>query len=66
MKILTKITSRKFLMALAGVVIGLAVGLGVDSGEIVGILSAVASIISYINGEAKVDAARAANTYYEP
>lgn len=65
--ILRKLTSRKFILAVAGVVIGLATALGVDGSVIVemtgligGLLAAVGSVISYINAEAKVDAAAAA------
>ena len=59
-----KITSRKFLLAVTGVVIGLATALGVEGSEITelvgtigGLVAAAGSIIAYINGEAKVDAA---------
>lgn len=65
--ILRKLTSRKFILAVAGVVIGLATALGVDGSVIVemtgligGLLAAVGSVISYINAEAKVDAAAVA------
>ena len=61
-----KITSRKFLMALVGVVSGLALAFGVEGSEITeivsavgGILTALGSAIAYINAEAKVDAAAA-------
>ena len=64
--IIRKITSRKFLMALVGVVSGLALAFGVEGNEIVeivssvgGILTALGSAIAYINAEAKVDAAAA-------
>ena len=64
--IIRKITSRKFLMALVGVVSGLALAFGVDGSEITeivsavgGILTALGSAIAYINAEAKVDAAAA-------
>lgn len=64
--IIRKLTSRKFLLALVGVVSGLAMALGVDGGEltdmigrIAGIVTAAASAITYINAEAKVDAAAA-------
>lgn len=56
-----KLTSRKFLMALVGVVVGIAMAFGVESGEIMGAVTTIGSIIAYINGEAKVDAARVAN-----
>lgn len=61
-----KLTSRKFLMAVVGVVSGLALAFGVKGSEITdivtavgGILTAVGSAIAYINAEAKVDAAAA-------
>lgn len=64
--ILKKLTSRKFIMALVGVAIGLATALGVEGSEIVelvgmigGIVAAVGSAITYIKAEAKVDAAAA-------
>lgn len=59
-----KITSRKFLMAVIGMVSGLALAFGIEGSEIErivaivgGLLTSVGSIISYINGEAAVDAA---------
>lgn len=64
--IIRKITSRKFLMALVGVVSGLALAFGVEGSEITeivtgvgGILTSLGSAIAYINAEAKVDAAGA-------
>lgn len=64
--IIRKLTSRKFLLALVGVVSGLALAFGVDGGEIAqmvsavgGIIAAAGSAIAYINAEAKVDAAAA-------
>ena len=61
-----KLTSRKFLMAVVGVVSGLALAFGVEGSEITeivtavgGILTAVGSAVAYINAEAKVDAAAA-------
>lgn len=64
--IIRKLTSRKFLLALVGVVSGLALSFGVDGGEITqmvsavgGIIAAAGSAIAYINAEAKVDAAAA-------
>jgi hypothetical protein len=62
--ILKKLTSRKFLLALVGAVSGLALAFGVEGGEIErvaatigGIVTAAGSIVAYISGEAKVDAA---------
>ena len=64
--IIRKLTSRKFLMALVGVVSGLALAFGVEGSEINqmvstvgGIIAAAGSAIAYINAEAKVDAAGA-------
>ena len=62
--LLKKLTSRKFLLALVGTVSGLALALGVEGSEIErivgtvgGIVTAAGSIVAYINGEAKIDAA---------
>lgn len=62
--ILKKVTSRKFLLALVGTISGLALAMGVEGGEVErivatvgGIVTAVGSIVAYINGEAKIDAA---------
>lgn len=59
-----KLTSRKFLLAVVGIMSGLALSMGVEGselidmiGKIAGIVTAVASAITYINAEAKVDAA---------
>ena len=64
--IIRKLTSRKFLLALVGVVSGLALAFGVDGNEITqmvsavgGIIAAAGSAIAYINAEAKVDSAAA-------
>ena len=61
---LKKLTSRKFLLAVVGAVSGLALALGVEGTEIErivatvgGIVTAAGSIVAYINGEAKIDAA---------
>ena len=65
--ILRKLTSRKFLLAVVGMVSGIALAFGVEGDEITamvqavaGILTAAGSAIAYINAEAKVDAAAAA------
>ncbi len=55
-----KISSRKFLAALAGLVMGLAMVFGLDEGvmsTVSGALTAVASVVAYIVSEGKVDAA---------
>lgn len=54
-----KITSRKFLTAVAGIVAGLAVAFGLDENmitQVAGVVTAMVSIAAYITGEAKVDA----------
>ena len=55
-----KFLSRKFLISLVGMIVGLAIALGADSSEIMQIAGAVTSAVSavsYIFGEAKIDAA---------
>lgn len=55
-----KLTSRKFLAALAGVATGLAMVFGVDEGAIsmvAGAVTTAASVVSYILTEGMVDAA---------
>lgn len=63
---LKKLTSRKFMLAVIGAVSGLALALGVEGSEIErivgtvgGIVTAAGSIVAYINGESRVDAAAA-------
>lgn len=65
-EIVRKLTSRKFLLALVGVVSGLAMAFGVTGDEIThavtdvaGIITALISAVTYIVAEAKVDAAAA-------
>ena len=60
-EILRKLSSRKLWMAIAGVVTGIAVVLGVDASELEVIVGAVVSVVSavaYIVVEGKVDAER--------
>lgn len=71
-KFIDKITSRKFLLALVGVVSGLAMAFGVEGTEITevvstvaGIVAALGSIVAYTAAEAKVDAAAASATIPE-
>ena len=55
-----KITSRKFLAALAGVATGLAMVFGVDEtaiSTVAGAVTTVASVVSYIMSEGLADAA---------
>ena len=63
--ILKKLLSRKFILAMVGVVSGLAMACGIDGNEINevvtsvgGILTALGSIVSYNAAEAKIDAAK--------
>lgn len=58
--IVRKLTSRKLWLAIAGVATGIAMVLGVDGGEITtvaGAVTALASVITYIVTEGKIDAA---------
>lgn len=57
-----KFTSRKLWVCLIGLIVGLATALGVDASEyqqIAGYVVFGASIVTYILGEAKIDAASA-------
>lgn len=57
-----KLTSRKLWAAAVGVIVGLAAAVGIEENEyaqIVGIVGSIVSAVSYIFGEASVDAARA-------
>lgn len=58
-KIIQKLTSRKLWLALAGIATGVAMVFGVDGGDIVdvaGAITALASVITYIITEGKIDA----------
>ena len=64
MNVLRKLASRKLWMALAGVATGVAMLLGIEGSEIstvAGAVTAVASVITYIVTEGKVDAAAVKN-----
>lgn len=55
-----KLKSRKLWAAVVGVITGLAMVFGLDKGtiaDVAGAVTAAASIVAYILGEAKVDAA---------
>ena len=55
-----KLTSRKLWTAVVGIIIGLAAAFGLpenDMAQIAGIVTSALSVVSYITGEAKVDAA---------
>lgn len=59
--IVRKLTSRKLWLAIAGVAVGIATALGVDSNEIstiAGTVTALTSAVSYIIVEGMVDVAR--------
>jgi len=59
--IITKLTSRKLWLALAGVATGIAMALGASSSEIATIAGAVTtlvSVVAYIVTEGKIDAER--------
>ena len=60
-----KITSRKFLACIAGVVLGICMAFGLDEGTVNTIAGAVTSLISvviYIYTEGKIDAAAVKDT----
>lgn len=64
-----KLTSRKFWMAVVGLVSGLLVAFRVDAETvetISGVIMAAASVIAYIIGEGLADAANAVVTIEEP
>jgi len=67
-EILRKLTSRKFLLAVIGMLVSVAVSNGIEGSElnelvalIVKVGGAAGCAITYINAEAKVDAARESN-----
>jgi phage shock protein PspC (stress-responsive transcriptional regulator) len=63
-----KLSSRKLWAAIAGIVTGLAMVFGLDSNvitEVAGAVVAVASVITYIITEGKVDAAGVKNAIEE-
>ncbi len=56
-----KLSSRKLWAALVGVVVGVAMAFGLSESEwteVAGIITSLVSVVAYIFGEAKVDAAR--------
>ena len=56
-----KLTSRKLWAAVVGVIVGLAAAFGISENEyaqVAGVVGSVVSVVSYIFGEASVDAAR--------
>ena len=62
--LIRKLSSRKLWVAMVGVVVGLAATFGItenDYAQVVGVVGSVVSVLGYIFGEAKVDAARESN-----
>lgn len=60
-KLKQKLSSRKLWVAIVGIVIGLAAAFGIeenDYAQIAGMVTSAVSVIGYIFGEAKIDAAR--------
>lgn len=54
-----KLTSRKLWVAIVGIVVGIAAAFGIEGNDyanIAGIVTAAASVVSYVFGEAKIDA----------
>ncbi|MBE6541605.1 MAG: hypothetical protein E7672_04080 [Ruminococcaceae bacterium] len=63
--IFDKLNSRKLWAALVGVVVGLAAAFGLDESEwtqVAGVMGSIVSVVSYIFGEAKIDAAAIGTT----
>ena len=57
---LTKLTSRKFLTCIAGVILGVCMTFGLDEGTvniIAGAVTSIVSVVIYIYSEGKIDAA---------
>lgn len=64
-EVLKKLSSRKLWLAIAGIATGVAIALGVDASEIetvAGAVTALASVVTYIITEGKVDAEGVKNT----
>lgn len=60
--ILRKLASRKLWAAVAGLAVGIAAAFGLnenDWAQIAGVVTSAVSVVSYIFGEAEIDAARA-------
>ena len=64
-KFLSKLTSRKLWLAIAGVITGVAIAFGVDASTVEVIAGAITSLLSavtYIITEGKIDANQVKNT----
>ncbi len=58
-KLISKMTSRKFLTCIAGIIMGICIAFGLDEGTvstIAGAVTAVVSVVTYIATEGKIDA----------
>lgn len=58
--IFDKLNSRKLWTAIVGIVVGIAAAFGLDESEwvqVAGVMTSAASVVAYIFGEAKIDAA---------
>ena len=67
-EILRKLSSRKLWLALAGIATGIAMALGAESTEIstvAGAVTAIASVVTYIITEGKIDAEGVKNAIIE-
>ncbi len=61
-----KLSSRKLWTAIVGVIVGLAAMFGLDENDyaqVAGIVTSAASVLAYIFGETKIDAARLENDF---
>ena len=60
----SKLSSRKFWVAVAGLVVGVIALLGIktDTSQITGVIMALGSVVAYIVGEGLVDAAAAGSS----
>lgn len=59
-----KLTSRKLWIAVVGIIVGIAMAFGIEENEyaeLAGAITSIVSIVTYIFGESKVDAARIEN-----
>ena len=59
-----KLTSRKLWIAVVGLIVGIAMAFGIEENEyaeLAGAITSIVSIVTYIFGESKVDAARIEN-----